>query len=139
MQCLTTLLIYNYRTPQRVASFKQRITAYNRFLDRYDRQFHMRPPSLALKQSLTFPITIPFRLRHRYNPKKADTFTDNSTKMHWQRFTPNEILLAFEHLEYLEYDEMMEGLRYLSEIKGQENHDWNTHPWISKALDRVNN
>ena len=34
---------------------------------------------------------------------------------------------------------MMKGLRYLSQIKGQENHDWNTHPWISKALDRVNN
>lgn len=32
---------------------------------------------------------------------------------------------------------MMEGLKYLSEIKVQEDHDWNTHPWICKALDEV--
>lgn len=34
---------------------------------------------------------------------------------------------------------MMEGLRYLSEVKGQQEQDWNTHPWVSKALDEVNN
>ena len=33
---------------------------------------------------------------------------------------------------------MMEGLRFLSEVKGQEDHDWNSHPWISKALEQVN-
>ena len=33
---------------------------------------------------------------------------------------------------------MMEGLRYLSEVKGQEEHNWNEHPWVSKALDEVN-
>jgi hypothetical protein len=32
----------------------------------------------------------------------------------------------------------MEGLRFLSQIQGQEEHDWNSHPWVSKALDRVN-
>ena len=46
-------------------------------------------------------------------------------------------MLAFEHLEHLEYYEMMEGLKYLSEIKGQEKHDWNSHPWIKKAMDEV--
>lgn len=33
---------------------------------------------------------------------------------------------------------MIEGLRWLSEVKGQEAHDWNSHPWISKALEQVN-
>jgi hypothetical protein len=101
---LTTLLAYTYRTPQRVASFKQRIARFNHSLDRYDRQFHMRPPSLKVGQPLTFPLKIPFRVRHRFNPNKGELFTDNSSHMHWNRMTPNELLLAFEHVEYLEFE-----------------------------------
>jgi hypothetical protein len=33
---------------------------------------------------------------------------------------------------------MIEGLKFLSEVEGQENHDWNTHIWVSKAFDSVN-
>ena len=32
----------------------------------------------------------------------------------------------------------MEGLKFLSQISGQEKHDWNAHPWVSQALDQVN-
>ena len=88
-QCLTTLLSYRYRTPHHPASFKQRISKYNRSLDRYDRQFHMRPPNLNVKQSLIFPLTVPFRVRHRFNPYKQELFVDNSSRIHWNRLTPN--------------------------------------------------
>jgi len=117
---LTTLLLYGYRTPQKVASFQQRIKMFNNKLNIYERQFHMRPPNLETKNAVTFPIKVPLRLRHRRIIKKGKEFVDNSSKIHWNRLTPNEILLAFENLEYLEYYEMMEGLKYLSEIKGQE-------------------
>jgi len=80
----------------------------------------MRPPNLETKNAVTFPIKVPLRLRHRRIIKKGKEFVDNSSKIHWNRLTPNEILLAFENLEYLEYYEMMEGLKYLSETKGQE-------------------
>ena len=33
---------------------------------------------------------------------------------------------------------MMEGLKYLSEVKGQEEHDWNSHPWVGRVLEEVN-
>lgn len=33
---------------------------------------------------------------------------------------------------------MIEGLKTLSEIEGQEKHDWNSHAWVSKAFDSVN-
>lgn len=104
---LTTLLAFNYKDARHVASFKQRINAYNHRLDRYDRQFHMRAPDLSSKNKISFPITVPFRVRHRFNPKKIDQFVDNSSRIHWNRLTPNEILLGFENIKYLEYDEMM--------------------------------
>lgn len=104
IKSLTTLLAFEYKNTRPVASFNHRIRAYEKRLDRYDRQFHMRPPSLASKNTITFPITVPFRLRHRYNPKKSEQFVDNSTAIHWNRLTPNEILLGFEKIEYLEYN-----------------------------------
>lgn len=75
---LTTLISYSYRTPQRVASFRQRIKMYNNKLDVYERQFHMRPPNLETKNPVTFPIKIPLRLRHRKIVKKGKEFVDNS-------------------------------------------------------------
>jgi hypothetical protein len=135
---LTTLLTYGYRTPQNPGSFQQRITKFQKYLDKVDRKFVIRPPDLSSKSKISFPITIPLRVRHWYNPKKLGNFVDDSSKVHWNRLTPNEILLALEHVEYLEFDEMIEGLRYLSEVKGQEKHDWNAHPWVSKAFSRVN-
>jgi hypothetical protein len=131
---LTALISYGYKTPKRVASFNERIRIYNRKLDRYDRQFHMRAPDLSVKSQVTFPITVPFRLRHRQKRRKEE-FVDNSSKIHWNRLTPNEILLAFENTQYLEYNELKEGLKYLSEVQDQEQHDWNSHPWVSKAMD----
>lgn len=32
---------------------------------------------------------------------------------------------------------MIEGLKYLSEVPGQEKHDWNEHIWISKAFEHI--
>jgi hypothetical protein len=61
---------FSYRTPLKVASFKERIRLNNRRLDRYDRIFVMRPPNLESKNKLTFPLTIPLRVRHLYKPKK---------------------------------------------------------------------
>lgn len=101
---LTTLLTYSYRNARPTYSFKRRLRMYNHNLDRFDRQFHMRPPSLVTKNPISFPITIPLRLRHRYNPKKRDDFVDDSSRIHWNRLTPNEILLGFERIEYLEYN-----------------------------------
>ena len=51
---------------------------------------------------------------------------------------PNEILLAFENIQYLSFKEIVEGLRCLSKIDGQEAHDWNKHEWVSNALNKVN-
>lgn len=39
-------IFYCYKTPLKVASFKERIRLNNRRLDRYDRIFVMRPPNL---------------------------------------------------------------------------------------------
>lgn len=86
---LTTLLTYGYRTPQNPKSFKQRIAKFEKYLDRVDRRFEIRPPDLSNKQIVTFPITIPLRVRHRYNPKKLNSFVDNSSRLHWNRMTPN--------------------------------------------------
>ena len=94
---LTRAITYSYRTPQHVASFRQRLKMYDNRLDTYDRQFHMRT-DLSSSQHLTFPLKIPFRLRHRFNPKKRGSFVDNTSKIRWNRLTPNEILLAFEQL-----------------------------------------
>jgi hypothetical protein len=31
----------------------------------------------------------------------------------------------------LKFEEIVEGLKHLSEVKGQEEHDWNTHEWVA--------
>jgi hypothetical protein len=135
---LLTAIEFSYRAPKKIKGFKSRISFYNRHLDQYDRRFLIRPPNLAPGAPVAFPITIPFRVRHKWNPaKRREVFLDNTSKIHWNRLTPNEILLGFERLEYLEYEEMIEGLRYLSEVEGQQEHDWNTHAWVSKAFDYV--
>lgn len=86
---LTTLLSFEYRTTRKVGTFKQRIKAYNHRLDRFDRQFHMRPPNLETKNVITFPITVPFLVRHRFNPKNdKNLFVDDSSRIHWNRLTP---------------------------------------------------
>ena len=103
---LTTLISYGYKKPIRAASFKQRIKSYQNRLDRYDRQFHMRPPNLSTSNAVSFPISVPFLVRHRLKKRRGPEFVDNSSKIHWNRLTPNEILLAFENLQYLEYNEM---------------------------------
>ena len=43
---LTTVINYGMKKPIHVASFNARIRRYSNSLDRYDRQFHMRPPNL---------------------------------------------------------------------------------------------
>ena len=77
-------------TPKKVKSFQQRISFYNKHLDRYDRKFLIRPPDLRPSQPVSFPLTIPLRVRHIYNPRKSqEEFMDNSSKIHWNRLTPN--------------------------------------------------
>lgn len=95
---LTRIITFGHKTTRQVASFNHRIRNYGKRLDRYERQFHMRAPDLATKNILTFPIKIPFLLRHRYRPNRGGEFVDNSTRIHWNRLTPNEILLAFESI-----------------------------------------
>lgn len=46
-------------------------------------------------------------------------------------------MLGLENIQYLSFKELVEGLRYLSEIKGQETHDWNKHEWVCAAMDKV--
>jgi hypothetical protein len=62
---------------------------------------------------------------------------DNSSKVHWNRLEPNQILLGLENIKLMTFPEVVEGLKYLSEVKGQEAHDWNTHPWVSPAMAEV--
>ena len=68
--CLLTALEYAFRTPKKIKSFQSRITYYNKRLDQYDRVFLIRPPNLTSNQPLQFPISIPMRVRHYWNPKK---------------------------------------------------------------------
>ena len=99
---LTTSLPFPFRNPKKIMGFQSRISFYNRHLDQYDRRFLIRPPNLQTSNPLTFPITIPIRVRHKWNPKKREgQFLDNTEKIHWNRLTPNEVLLGFEKLEYL--------------------------------------
>lgn len=70
---LNTILSYAYRIPKQQRTFKARIAMYNRNLDRYDRVFLIRPPNLESKNPITFPIKIPMRVRHIYNPKKRNS------------------------------------------------------------------
>ncbi len=108
---------FGFRPPKKIRGFQSRISFYNKKLDKYDRKFLIRPPNLKPGSEITFPISIPMRVRHKWNPsKRKDVFLDNTSKIHWNRLTPNEILLGFERLEFLEYDEMIEGLRFLSEV-----------------------
>lgn len=37
----------------------------------------------------------------------------------------------------MSFKEIVEGLRVLAEVKGQEKHDWNNHEWVSAALKAV--
>lgn len=93
---LLSALQFDYRNPKKIRGFQSRITFYNRHLDQYDRRFLIRPPNLSPENSLTFPLTIPMRVRHKWNPaKRKDEFLDNTEKIHWNRLTPNEILLGF--------------------------------------------
>ena len=56
----------------------------------------MRPPNLETKNAITFSITVPFLVRHRFNPNNdKNLFVDDSSRIHWNRLTPNEILLGF--------------------------------------------
>ena len=68
---LTSLIAYEYRTPKKVGTFAGRIKTYSKLLDRYDRQFHMRPPNLESKNKVIFPIKIEMRVRHVFNKKKS--------------------------------------------------------------------
>jgi hypothetical protein len=112
----TTLAFsFGFRPPKKIRGFHSRLSFYNRQLDTYDRRFLIRPPNLKPGNELTFPLPIPLRVRHKWNPsKRKEVFLDNTEKIHWNRLTPNEILLGFEKIEFLEYNEMIEGLRYLS-------------------------
>jgi len=69
---LNTTIFFNYKTPLKIASFKERIRLNNRRLDRYDRIFVMKPPNLESKNVVTFPLTIPMRVRHLYRPNKSE-------------------------------------------------------------------
>ena len=46
------------------------------------------------------------------------------------------MLLALEKFKYLDFSELMAGLKILSETEGQEKHDWNTHEWVKGAMDK---
>jgi hypothetical protein len=67
---ITYLTLHGYKNTKKVGTFAARIKMYNKHLDRYDRQFHMRPPNLASKNNIQFPITVPLLVRHVYNYKK---------------------------------------------------------------------
>jgi hypothetical protein len=53
----------------------------------------MRPPNLETKNVIAFPITVPFLVRHRFNPNNdKNLFVDDSSRIDWNRLTLNEIL-----------------------------------------------
>ena len=116
-------------------SAHQRIKFYARFPDKFRLKTKMRAPDLT-DPSLSFPIRIPIRYRHGLYLRKK-LFVDDSSKVHWNRLEPNQILLALENPQYLEFRELTEGLRCLSEVKGQEQHDWNQHEGVGKALHQI--
>lgn len=67
---LLTAIEYCLRTPKKIKGFQSRISFYNRHLDVYDRRFLIRPPNLRPGAEVSFPITIPMRVRHKWNPSK---------------------------------------------------------------------
>ena len=117
-------------------SFNARIRIYNKSLDYFNRVFLMRPPNLKSSNPVSFPLKMPMLVRHI--PKRIKNpvkYQENSEKIRWNRLSPNQILLALEKIEYLGFNELVEGLQYLSEVRGQEKHNWNRHPWVSKAFE----
>jgi len=90
----TLLLAAGYTRTRKIesASFAARIKIYSspRNINRFDRKFLIRPPDLSNKNSLTFPIRMPMRVRHV--PKRVKNpiqFTENTSKIRWNRLSPN--------------------------------------------------
>ena len=131
-------LASNFAFAQKARKVKpahQRIKYYSQFPNKFKLKTRIRAPDLT-DPALTFPIRVPIRYRHEFHLRK-ELFVDNSAKIHWNRLQPNQILLAFENPQYLSFEELVEGLKCLSEVEGQKEHDWNEHEWVSKALQRV--
>jgi hypothetical protein len=93
-------------------SVRQRRKYYARFPNKFKLITRIRPPDLT-DPDLKFPIKIPIRYRHILCIKK-ELVVNNSSKIHWGRLQPNEILLGLENIQYLTFEEMIEGLKYLS-------------------------
>lgn len=74
------------RAPK-IKTVRQRIKFYSRYPDAFKLKTLIRPPDLR-QPNMTFPITIPIRYRHIYEPKKKP-IVENSTKIHWNQLQPN--------------------------------------------------
>ena len=57
--------------------------------------------------------------------------------MNFKVMSGNEILLNLENSEYLRNGELINALLELSKRKGQEQHDWEVHPYTEIALEQV--
>ena len=110
---------------RKLKSVRQRMKYYSRFPDMFRLKTRIRPPDLT-DPELAFPIRIPIRYRHELKFRK-ELYIDNTSKIHWNRLEPNQILLGFENTQYLTFEEVVEGLRCLSEVKNQDMHNWNEH------------
>lgn len=114
---LISKTVANFAKPTKVKSLRQRMKFYARFPEKFKLKTLIRPPDLT-QDKISFPIRIPIRYRHIFKLKR-DKFVPDSRTIHWRHLEPNQVLLGFENLQYLDFKELVEGLRVLSEIKGQ--------------------
>jgi hypothetical protein len=73
-------------------SVRQRRKFYAKFPNKFKLITRIRPPDLTVPD-IKFPIHIPIRYRHIICIKKQ-LVVNNSSKIHWSRLQPNEILLG---------------------------------------------
>lgn len=108
------------------------------------------------RPGLTFPLSVPLKMRYAYIPQKHAPHTPTHDFINFKAMTGNEVLLNLENFEHLRPSELCSALIELSKREGSEsNHtqkplqspfsnppllldiDWNTHEWTKGTVDHI--
>lgn len=115
-----------------------KIRKYMRKPDKYKLVKKMVPFDWKQKE-LVFPVSIRLRMKHIYAPKKNVMGPPPvEDYLNFKIMTGNEILLNLMNVEHFRNNELVEGLKYLSWVKGADAVDWNAHEVFAKVVLHTN-
>ncbi|KAL4433386.1 hypothetical protein ABPG74_017490 [Tetrahymena malaccensis] len=89
------------------------------------------------KPNLSFPISIPLKLKYVYQPQKHAPHLPTHDFINFKTMTGNEILLNLENYENLRASEICGALIELSKREGHEEINWNEHEWVAATTEHV--